>query len=307
MGTPAFAVPALKMLAHGEDEVVCVVTQPDRPKGRGLKAAPPPVKELALENGIEVLQPLRTRNDAFPEKLAGYDPDLIVVAAYGHILTRRVLETPRLGCINIHASLLPKYRGPAPINRAVINGDAESGVTIMEIVEEVDAGDILLARSTEIGPDETARDLHDRLSELGGEALMEALEGLRTGSLRPSPQDHSAVTVAPMLKKADGEIDWARPAKALHDFVRGMFPWPGAFTLWRGRNLKIHETRVGGTVSGAEPGVVVAADRDGIVVSGLDACLLVRTLQLEGGQSMDAGAFLTGHSMKPGDRLGRTP
>lgn len=307
MGTPAFAVPALKMLDDGDDEVVCVVTQPDRPKGRGMRAVSPPVKELALERGIEVLQPLRTRNDAFPEKLAGYDPDLIVVAAYGHILTQWVLETPRLGCINIHASLLPKYRGPAPINWAVINGDAESGVTIMEIVEEVDAGDILLARSTVIGPDETARDLHDRLSELGGEALMEALDGLRTGWVRPRPQDPSTATCAPMLRKTDGEIDWAKPAQRLHDFVRGMFPWPGAFTLWRGRTLKIHETRVAGTAPGADPGVVAAADRDGIAVSTADACLLVRTLQLEGGKTMDAGAFLAGHSMKPGDRLGRTP
>lgn len=307
MGTPAFAVPALRLLAHGSDEVVCVVTQPDRPKGRGRRASSPPVKEFAREQGIEVLQPLRTRDDAFPEMLAGYDPDLIVVAAYGHILTRRVLETPRLGCINIHASLLPKYRGPAPINWAIINGDAESGVTIMNVVYEVDAGDILLARSTKIGPNETARELHDRLSELGGEALTEALDGLRAGRLRASPQDHSAATTAPMLRKADGEIDWARPARALHDFVRGMVPWPGAFTRWGERTLKIHETRTTGTAPGTEPGIVVATDRDGIAVSGLDACLLVRRLQLEGGNVMSAGAFLAGHSIKPGDRLGLTP
>ncbi len=303
MGTPLFACPTLQRLVDRGDRVLAVVTQPDRPKGRGQKALPPPVKELAERHGLPVLQPPKIRVAEFVETIRTLNPDLIVVVAYGQILPKAVLDIPRYGCINVHASLLPRYRGAAPLNWCIINGEQETGVTTMLMDEGLDTGDMLLKRVTAIDPDENTSTLHDRLALLGAEALAETIDLLVQGTLVPEKQDDALSCYAPLLKKEDGLIDWSRNGVAIKNLVCGMTPWPGAFTYLDGKLLKIYRVRIG-TGSGS-PGTVLEAGKDGIVVACADGSVLIEDLQLEGKKRLTAREFLAGCRLSPGTVLGK--
>jgi len=245
MGTPEFAVPSLAALLSAGEEVAAVVTQPDRPAGRGQKLAESPVKRFARQHNIPVLQPEKIRQATALDMIHELAPDLLVVAAYGQILPQRLLDIPRIAPLNVHASLLPRYRGAAPIHWAIINGEQETGITIMRIVYRLDAGDILCRCSEAIGPDDTAGSLHDRLKDLGAACLLRALESIRRGDATYTPQDESLATYAPQLRRADARLDWRWPVARCHDFVRGLHPWPVAFTTFRGQNCKIHRAEPG--------------------------------------------------------------
>lgn len=302
-GTPAFAVPSLQALLDGPDTVVGVVCQPDRPAGRGQRLQAPPVKQLAERHQLPVAQPLKLKSGEFPDQLRAWAPDLAVVAAYGRILPAPILATPRLGCINVHASLLPRYRGAAPIQWAVLNGDAETGVTIMQMNERMDEGDILLQRATPIGADETYGALQERLAEIGAGALRDALDGLAAGTLAATPQDHAAATLAPLIRKEQGAIDWNRPAVEIARAVRGFSPWPSAYTTLGGKLLKLHRARALDEPAGGAPGTVIGADRTLRVATGAGV-LAIEELQLEGRKALDAATFARGGGIKVGDRLG---
>jgi methionyl-tRNA formyltransferase len=298
-GTPEFAVPSLQALIDGPDEVVGVVCQPDRPAGRGQKLQAPPVKLVAEACGLHVAQPVKLKTEEFPAALAAWRPDLAVVAAYGRILPARVLTTPHLGCINVHASLLPAYRGAAPIQWAILNGDHETGITIMRMNERMDEGDLLLQRATPIGDDETCGALQSRLAMLGAAALMKALADLP--SLTPIPQDHSRATLAPMIHKEQGAIDWQASAVVLARQVRGFNPWPSAYTTLRGKWLKIHVAHA--EPGRGEPGSVVAFGERVRVATG-DGILAIESLQLEGRKPLAAREFARGGGLTVGERLG---
>jgi methionyl-tRNA formyltransferase len=302
-GTPDFAVPSLRALLAGPDTVVGVVCQADKPAGRGQQIHAPPVKISALEHGVPVMQPRSVRGDDFAASLQAWRPDLSVVAAYGRILPRRVLDTPRLGSINVHASLLPKYRGAAPIQWAIARGETETGVTIMQMSEEMDAGDILLQRATPIGAEETGGELHDRLAALGAEALLQALDLLRAGRLTARPQDPAGVTLAPMIQKSDGRIEWSSPAAELALRVRAFNPWPSAFTHYGGRLLKIHRARAVASPASGAPGTIERAETVLRVATG-DGQLELLELQWEGRRRLAAADLLRGGGLAAGDRLG---
>jgi methionyl-tRNA formyltransferase len=302
MGTPEFALHTLQGLVDAGLNLVGVYTQPDRPKGRGKQLAAPPVKELALRHGIPVYQPVKLRA---PEAVAGLEalaPDLIVVVAYGQILPKSVLEIPRYGCINVHASLLPKYRGAAPINKAIMDGETVTGITTMLMDEGLDTGDMLVKRSLAIGPRETAGELHDRLALLGRETMEETLAQLCAGTLAPEKQDSALTSYAPMLKKEDGRLDWNRPAIELHNQVRGLDPWPGAYTLLNGELLKLASTRV--AAGRGEPGCILAAEADGVQVACGEGVLVIGALQLAGRKRLAAAEFMRGQPLPAGTRLG---
>jgi methionyl-tRNA formyltransferase len=303
MGTPAFAAPILETLLARADPVVGVVCQPDRPRGRGLEVSPPEVKRLAERHGVPVLQPERLRDVAFQDALARLAPDLIVVAAYGKILPRAVLELPPHGCINVHASLLPRHRGAAPIAWAIQAGDRVTGVTIMAMNEEMDAGDILLQRETPIGPDDTGGTLAARLARMGAEAIAEAIDGLAAGRLRGVPQPATGITFAPRIEREHCRLDWSRPALELERQVRALAPSPAAFTTLGGRLLKVHRARVE-TGVGAPPGCVLATGPGGVVVATGAGVLGLLELQLEGRRRVTAADFLAGHRLAPGTCLG---
>lgn len=303
MGTPEFACPTLRTLIERGENVVAVVTQPDRPKGRGQQTLPPPVKVVAEEHGIPVLQPVKVRLPESIEQIRALEPDLIVVIAFGQILPKALLDIPKHGCINVHASLLPRYRGAAPLNWCIINGECETGVTTMMMDVGLDTGDMLLKRATPIDPDEDTQSLHDRMSLLGGELLAETLDRLKAGELVPEKQDDSLTCYAAMMKKEDGLIDWTRSAQQIKNQVRGMTPWPGAFSFLDDKLLKVYKVQ---TASGSgTPGTVVAAGRDGIEVACGEGSLLIRELQLEGKKRMAAGDFLAGYKVQPGVLLGK--
>jgi len=293
-GTPEFAVPTLQALLDGPDDVVGVVCQPDKPAGRGQHLHAPPVKQLAAQRGVPVAQPVKLKTDEFPAVLRGWAPDLAVVAAYGRILPRAVLDLPRLGCINVHASLLPRYRGAAPIQWALRRGEASTGVTIMCI---------LLQRATPIEPDETYGALQRRLAALGAAALMEALAALHAGTLRATPQDPAAATYAPMIERQDGAIDWTQPAPAIALQVRAFNPWPSAFTTCGDRRLKIHRARALAEAAGAAPGRVLGLGELIRVATGAGV-LGVEELQLEGKRALPARDFARGGGLAVGERLG---
>lgn len=304
-GTPDFAVPCLEAALEVSD-VKLVVTQPDRPAGRGMKLTPPPVKVRALEAGIEVVQPKKLRDGVLAERIRGLNVDVAVVVAYGRILPRDLLDAPRLGCVNVHASLLPRFRGAAPINWAIVHGDKQSGVCLMQMEEGLDTGPVLARRATPIGEQETAGELFARLATLGGEIVRDELPRLVAGELEAQPQDDALATLAPIMKKSDGHIDWAKSATEVHQLVRGMTPWPGAHTLLNGQFLKVHVCTVAeGEADGSTlPGTVVRADKHGIEVACGTGVLSIHELQLQGKKRLAAEAFLSGKALKTGDRLG---
>ncbi|MGM0416346.1 MAG: methionyl-tRNA formyltransferase [Thermodesulfobacteriota bacterium] len=302
MGTPQFAIPTFEGLIESGVKIVGVFTQPDRPKGRGRKLEASPVKQLALEHGLPVFQPQRLRDKEAVKQVRDLKPELIVVIAYGQILPQEVLDIPKYGCINVHASLLPRHRGAAPINKALIEGDPTTGVTTMQMDAGLDTGDMLVKKSISIFPNENAGELHDRLAHLGREAMEETLARLCAGTLSAQRQDDSRSSYAPMLKKEDGLIDWTRPATSIHNQVRGLYPWPGAFTYLGGEVLKVADTRI--VDSSGTPGEILKAEDSGVVVACGKGALQVRKLQLPGKKMLPAADFLRGVKLQSGQVLG---
>lgn len=306
-GTPDAAVPSLERLADAGHDIALVITQPDRPKGRGYEPAPSPVKRAALARGLPVSEPLKIRQPEFVDTLRGLGLEVMVVVAYGKIIPQTIIDIPPLGIVNVHFSLLPAYRGAAPVEWAVANGETRTGVTTMRIDAGLDTGDILLQREVEIGPEETAAELSRRLASMGADLLVETLEGLPTGAVTPLPQDHSRATYAPMLTREDGRIDWSWPALKIHNRVRGFQPWPGAYCLFRGRLLHIWKTRpTPETVSGP-PGTLHPQRRRLLVACGEETALELLELQLEGRKRLPVEAFLAGQRIVEGERLESAP
>lgn len=304
MGTPDFAVDSLSALLAAGHEVCGVFTQPDKPKNRGMKLQASPVKEFALAHDIPVFQPVKMRDGEAMGYIRDLDPALIVVAAYGRILPDDILDYPAHGCINVHSSLLPRYRGAAPINWAILNGDKTTGVTIMHMAAELDAGDIILQGETDIGPDETAPELFDRLAALGGALLVEAVGQIERGEAARTPQTASEVTYAPMLGRELSPMDWTKPAQTLHDQVRGLLPWPCATAEFGGVRCKVFSTAVLDGTTDLKPGTVAEAGKDGIVMAcGGGSLLRVRELQPDGKKRMAAADFLRGHPLTAGEML----
>jgi methionyl-tRNA formyltransferase len=303
MGTPGLARTVLGKLAGNPDyAVVLVVSQPDRPKGRNLKLLPTPVKELAVELGLTVAQPEKARQADFVAQLQALAPDLIVVAAYGQILPQAILDIPRYGCLNVHTSLLPKLRGAAPIQRAILTGEEKTGVTIMKMDAGLDTGDILSVESTFITAEDTAETLHDRLADLGGNLLNRTIPEWISGKIVPQPQPHELATHAPKIRKEEGHVNWSLSAGRIANLVRGLVPWPGAFTFLptppRPLLLKIWSAEV--CDRSGPPGEVLAAERDGVVVACGEGAVRLTTLQLEGARRMSAAEFLSGHPLRSG-------
>ncbi len=303
MGTPDFALGTLEGLISAGCNMVGVYTQPDRPKGRGKKLAAPPIKELAEKHGIPVFQPLKLRDPAAVEQLKELRPELIVVIAYGQILPKAVLDIPQHGCINVHASLLPKYRGAAPINKVIVDGESETGITTMLMDVGLDTGDMLIKRSLPIDANETAGHLHDRLALLGRETMEETLKQLCHGNLTPEQQDDSLSSYAPMMKKEDGLIDWSKSATEVHNLVRGLDPWPSAYTQLNNEVLKISRTSIDTTISDS-PGSVLKADTDGVLIACGKGALLIDQLQLPGKKKLSAADFLRGRDLPVGSKVG---
>lgn len=296
MGTPDFAVPSLKRLIADGHEIAAVYTQPDKPKNRGMKLTPPPVKVVALEHDIPVLQPAKVRDEAVLEELAAFQPELIVVVAYGKILPKELIELPPMGCINVHSSLLPKYRGAAPINWAVINGEEETGVTIMDIAEALDAGDMIAKARTAIDPDESVETLHDRLAEMGAQLLSETVVSIANGTAVRTPQDDSQSTYAPMLSRELSPIDWNKTAKEIHNQVRGLTPWPATTMEVAGTAFKVYAVEETGTETGKAPGTLVGTDKKGILMACGDGKVLrITEVQAPGKKRMKAADYLRGH------------
>jgi methionyl-tRNA formyltransferase len=304
MGTPDFSVPTLKALHENQHNVCAVVTQPDRQKGRGRRLLPPPVKQVAITLGYPVLQPQGIKEPWFIEKIIELDPDIFVVVAYGRILPGSFLSLPRLGAINIHASLLPKYRGPAPVQWAIINGEKETGVTTIWMDEGMDTGDILLSAKVAIRPDDTSGSLHRRLAEVGAHLLIETLAKLKSENLLGTPQDKSGATHAPLLKKKDGHMDWTKDAQSLDAFIRGMNPWPGAFTFLFGKRLKILQAKSLQGSAKESPGTVLEGFPGDFNVATGRGILALKEVQLESAKRLPAKDFLRGCPVPPGKRLG---
>ena len=302
MGTPDFALQTLQGLIDAGCNLIGVYTQPDRPKGRGKQLAAPPIKGLALQHDIPVYQPLKLRQPEAVAELEALAPDLIVVVAYGQILPKSVLDIPRYGCINVHASLLPRYRGAAPINKAIIDGETETGITTMYMDVGLDTGDMLIKKSLTIGPQETAGELHDRLAVLGRETMEETLQKLCAGTLQREVQDDDQSTYASMMKKEDGRINWGCSAVEVHNQIRGLDPWPGAYTSLNGELLKLARTSPENT-DGGKPGSIISADNNGVSIACGTGTLLVKELQLAGRKRLAAADFLRGCPLEPGTLL----
>ncbi len=301
MGTPRFAVPTLEGLVTSGEDIIAVVSQPDQPAGRGQKVTPPPVKEYALGKGLTVLQPLKMKDATFLSHLQGLKPDLAVVVAFGRILPPEILKIPRLGCVNVHASLLPKYRGAAPIQWAVINGETETGVTTMVMDEGMDTGPILLQEKTIIQATETAGQLADRLSVMGAHLLIRTLEMLKRGELRPQPQDSGLATYAPLLKKEHGEIRWEQEASQIYNLIRGTDPWPGAYTFYKQERWRIFKTRVVTKDKGSgQPGQIVKVEKAGAQVSTGRGILALEEIQVPNSRRMTFQEYLAGHPVEEG-------
>jgi methionyl-tRNA formyltransferase len=304
LGSGSFAIPSLQALLAAGHDVAGVVTQPDREKGRGRELAPPPLKPLAAERGLKILQPRRVRDPEAVAALEALAPDVQVVVAYGQILPRRVIDVAPRGTVNVHGSLLPRYRGAAPVQWAIVNGETETGVTTMLIDEGLDTGPMLLSRATPVGDEETAGALEARLAVIGGELLVETLRRMESGTLAPTPQDPAQATLARIIKKEDGVLDWTLSAAALARRVRGFHPWPGAQTKVRGRDLRILRARAEPGAD-ATPGTLLAADRDGLLVAASEASALrLLEVQPESRAPMTGAAFARGARLAPGERLG---
>ncbi len=300
MGTPEFCIPALKALAEEPGfDVLLAVTQPDRPKGRGKKLTPSAVKKTAMELGIEVFQPEKINTDDGIHKLKLLEPDFFVVVAYGQILSKKILDIPKVYPINIHASILPQYRGAAPIQAAVKNMDKKSGVTTMVMAEKMDAGDILLCEKTIVDPEETAADLHDRLSLIGGRLIVKTIHEINQGVLEPVPQDHPNASYVSLLKKSDGRINWHTSAKAICAHINAMTPWPGAFSELSGNRLKIFKARPSTAFTGSspKPGTILSCSDDGIFVASDAGVVQILELMGNSGKRLDAASFLRGHKI----------
>ena len=303
-GTPAFAVPALAALIKSRHAVVGLVSQPDRPKGRGHHVAATPTKELAVLCGIPVLQPAKLRDEGFLAEIAAFRPDLGVVAAYGRILPDALLGIPRLGMINVHASLLPAYRGAAPVHRAVIAGDAVTGITIMRVVHELDAGPMLASVTVPIGPDDTSAQVERTLSERGASLLLDVVEQLSRGTAAETAQEDARATYAPKILKTESPVDWSLPAIRIHNLVRGLQPWPLASTTHAGHRLLIHRTALAPGGATATAGTILEATGDTLSVAAGDGGVVrLLEVQLEGKRTMSARDLLTGHKVTPGTRL----
>ncbi|MFY9688949.1 MAG: methionyl-tRNA formyltransferase [Candidatus Acidiferrales bacterium] len=305
-GTPAFAVPSLRyLIAQPEFHIEAVVTQPDRPRGRGQEMATSPVKEAALAAGIPVFQPEKIRAEEALDFFKRLAPDVVAIIAYGQIISQRLIDIPRLGWINLHASLLPKYRGAAPINWAIVNGETRTGVTTMQIDAGLDTGPMLLKYETEIGADETAPELMSRLAEAGAPLMAETLRGLDRGAIQAVAQDSSQATFAPQLKKEDGRIDWSLDAQTIYNRMRGLHPWPGAFTLFRGKSCHIWGKPLRPVAAGGPPGIMLPTQEDGLlVICGGSTVLRVEALQLEGRKRVTDAEFMNGARLVPGERFG---
>jgi len=304
MGTPEVAAASLVELLKGPNPVVGVVTQPDRPAGRGQKQLASPVRRVAEKRHLPLLAPEKIRDPAFLEALKRWEPEVIAVVAYGRILPRAILELAPHGCINVHYSLLPKYRGAAPVAWTIIQGEQKSGVTTIRLVEKMDAGPIFLQQEIAVVPDETTASLEAKLTPVGARLLLETIRRLEEGSATPTPQREEEATYAPMLKKEDGEILWSDPAALLERRVRGFYPWPSAYTILRARILKIHRARVIAMEPEAGPGEVVKADRDGLWVATGQGVLSLEEIQMENRKRLAAAEFLKGARIEKGERLG---
>ena len=304
MGTPDFAVGALEALVEAGHEVVAVVTQPDKPKGRGKEMQQTPVKVCALKHNIEVFQPVKIKTSEAVEVLKGYGADLFVVAAFGQILSKEILDMPKFGCVNIHASLLPKYRGAAPIQWAILDGEKETGVTIMQMNEGLDTGDMLTKVIVPIEDTDTGESLFDKLAEAGAKLLIETIPQIEAGTVTATPQDDSLSTYAKMIKKEMGLMDWTKEAVVLERLVRGMNSWPSAYTHFNGKTLKVWEAIVESGSGDAAPGTVVEVTKDSIKVQTGADLLVLKQIQLEGKKRMDVAAFLLGYKVETGVVLG---
>lgn len=309
-GTPAFAVPSLDRLAASRHEVVGVVTQPDRPRGRGQRLTPAPVKARALEHGLPVVQPDRLRTPETLAVLTALQADLAVVAAYGRILPEALLGVPRLGMINVHASLLPRWRGAAPVHRAILAGDVETGVTIMRVVQALDAGPMLAARATPIDPAETSAELEVRLADLGATLLIDVVDRLADGPVSETPQDERLVTYAARLERGESPLDWRLPATQVHDRIRGLQPWPQASSGWHGRRVVLKRSRLPSASedgTSVAPGTIAAIEADGLLVGTGMGLIRVESLQMEGAAPVDARAWASGQRARAGDRFDPLP
>lgn len=305
VGTSAFAIPALQAVIASPHHVLAVITQPDRPAGRGRAPTPPPIALCARQHGLPVWQPSRLNDPEFLDPLTALQPDLMVVAAYGKLIPPAILQLPRRGCINIHPSLLPKYRGAAPINWAILHGDATTGISIIEMVEAMDAGDILLQMETPIAPEETAAALHDRLAQCSASLLLDTIAGLAAGTITPHPQDKSRVTLAPKLSKEQGRIDWQQPATTIINQIRGLQPWPGTYTQYRSQLLKIWAAEIWDAPEaprGGHPGEIIGLTRSIQVATGTETLCLTE-VQLEGKQRLRSEDFLRGYPITMGEVL----
>lgn len=304
MGTPEFAVASLKGIVCEGWKVTGVITQPDRPKGRGKKVQPPPVKVEAQKLGLQVFQPARIKDKETIDLVRNIQPEVIVVVAYGQILPEDILRIPPLGCINVHASLLPKYRGAAPVNWAIINGEKYTGVTTMYMDKGLDTGDMILYERIEIGEEETAGQLHDRLAELGARVLVRTLKAIEEGNAPRVPQDHSKATYAPQLDRRTGRIDWNQEASRIYNLIRGTDPWPGSYTFYGGRVMKVWKGRVLDTASSGVPGTIVNVSRKGIVVQTGKGKLLIEEIQMPSSRRMTVDEYIRGNTLETGKVLG---
>jgi methionyl-tRNA formyltransferase len=305
MGTPDFAVPALTMLVNEGYEVVCVVTQPDRKKGRGKAVTITPIKEIAIKNNIEVFQPEKIKKQEALETIRSYKPDLFITAAYGQILSKELLDIPKYGCINVHASLLPEYRGAAPIHWSVINGEKKTGITTMLTDVGLDTGDILIKKETKIGQDTTVGELHDELAQLGAITLKETLEELTKGTLKSIPQDDSKATYAKTFKKDIGKIDFNKTSQEIHDLVRGTCPWPGAYTEYQGSRMKVWKTKIEDNACSKEkPGTIIEVSKEGMLVVTSSGAIRIIDVQFASCRVMCVGEYICGNTINVGETLG---
>lgn len=304
MGTPEFAVPCLQKIIDEGHEVLAVVTQPDKPKGRGKKLAMPPVKELALKYDIPVYQPLKAREESFVDTLKEMNPELIVVVAFGQILPKSILDIPKYGCVNVHASLLPRYRGAAPLNWVIINGEEKTGVTTMYMDEGLDTGDMILKSEIPLDDEITAGELHDKMMIDGAKVLKETIDLIEKGEAPREKQSNENTCYSPIMNKSLGNIDWNKSAIDIHNLVRGINPWPSAYTTYEGQTMKIWKTKVIDKNSDKDPGTIISVDKEGINVSTSEGILQIKEIQISGKKRMEVPEYIKGNNINTDIILG---